>query len=205
MVTKKSIWSLVLDVSIIPGMQEACSRLYILQFGKSRGLQLSNGVFVFEEPVLKGRLDCSKHGVHIDPAKYERWRAQQTKDAPNHSIVGSGGGGGQDDVVRSEEHRGASISTKLSPTPTANDASIVTDNAETPDAPYPTSFSEIVELINSGKPIQGIKDIPDTVLEGQASQSSKTTRQKPWEKNDSFTADPNLVSDSLSGTQSKGV
>lgn len=50
-------------------------------------------------------------------------------------------------------------------------------------APYPTSFSAIVELISSGKPIQGIKEIPKTVLEGQGSLVTvKTPRKKPWEK-----------------------
>ena len=49
-------------------------------------------------------------------------------------------------------------------------------------APYPTSFSEIVELISSGKPIPGIKEIPGTVLEGRSSQSTAQGRPKPWER-----------------------
>ena len=50
------------------------------------------------------------------------------------------------------------------------------------DAPKPASFAEICELIASGKPIPGIKEIPDTVLEGQASESVVERRRKPWEK-----------------------
>lgn len=50
------------------------------------------------------------------------------------------------------------------------------------DAPKPASFAEICELIAEGKPIPGIKDIPDTVLEGQASESQTAQRKKPWEK-----------------------
>jgi hypothetical protein len=50
------------------------------------------------------------------------------------------------------------------------------------DAPKPASFAEICALIQEGKPIPGIKDIPDTVLEGQASESQTQTRRKPWEK-----------------------
>ena len=53
-----------------------------------------------------------------------------------------------------------------------------------PEASYPTSFSEIVELISSGQPISGIKEIPDTILEGQSSQTEKTRRKKPWERDD---------------------
>lgn len=50
------------------------------------------------------------------------------------------------------------------------------------DAPKPASFAEICELIAEGKPIPGIKDIPDTILEGQASESQQEKRKKPWEK-----------------------
>lgn len=51
-------------------------------------------------------------------------------------------------------------------------------------APYPISFSQIVDLITSGKTIPGIKDVPDTVLEGQESRPSTAKRKKPWERID---------------------
>ncbi|KAF2478917.1 hypothetical protein BDY17DRAFT_306034 [Neohortaea acidophila] len=50
------------------------------------------------------------------------------------------------------------------------------------EAPKPASFAEICEMIAANKPIPGIKDIPDTVLEGQATESQATRRKKPWEK-----------------------
>ena len=53
-----------------------------------------------------------------------------------------------------------------------------------PPAPYPISFSQIVELITSGEPIPGIKEVPDTVLEGQISQPRTAKRRKPWETGD---------------------
>lgn len=56
-----------------------------------------------------------------------------------------------------------------------------TDGSE-PPAPYPTSFSQIVELITNGSPIPGIKEVPDTVLEGQASSQITGKRRKPWER-----------------------
>ena len=37
-------------------------------------------------------------------------------------------------------------------------------------------------MIAEGKPIPGIKDIPDTILEGQGTQSNASRRKKPWEK-----------------------
>ena len=56
-------------------------------------------------------------------------------------------------------------------------------NAAEPPAPYPTSFAHIVDLVTSGKPIPGIKDVPNTVLTGQGSQNAKAQRRKPWETN----------------------
>ncbi|KAF4553966.1 Hypothetical protein D9617_5g068410 [Elsinoe fawcettii] len=53
------------------------------------------------------------------------------------------------------------------------------------NAPTPASFAEICQLIAEGKPIPGIKEIPDTVLEGQATAPSKPKRKKPWEKDPS--------------------
>ena len=64
---------------------------------------------------------------------------------------------------------------------TRYDASVGTNSSE-PPAPYPTSFSQMVELITTGQPIPGIKEIPDTVLEGRASQATPVRRKKPWEK-----------------------
>lgn len=60
-------------------------------------------------------------------------------------------------------------------------------NGETADASglepqYPTSFQDIIELIQSGKSIPGIRDIPDTVLVDQGTQARQGRRQKPWEK-----------------------
>ncbi|KAJ8110036.1 hypothetical protein OPT61_g7007 [Boeremia exigua] len=51
-----------------------------------------------------------------------------------------------------------------------------------PPAPYPTSFAHIVELITTGQPIPGIKEIPNTILEGQGTTAEKPKRRKPWEK-----------------------
>jgi hypothetical protein len=49
------------------------------------------------------------------------------------------------------------------------------------DAPKPASFAEICDMIAEGKPIPGIKDIPDTILEGHASETQAERRKKPWE------------------------
>lgn len=46
---------------------------------------------------------------------------------------------------------------------------------------YPSSFAHIVDLITSGKPVPGIQQIPDTVLMGHDTPSTKPKRRKPWE------------------------
>jgi Family of unknown function (DUF5572) len=51
----------------------------------------------------------------------------------------------------------------------------------------PTSsltYAELVDYIKNGKTVPGIKDIPDTVLTGQGTQSIAAKRKKPWEKTD---------------------
>lgn len=57
-------------------------------------------------------------------------------------------------------------------------------NPNEPPAPYPTLFAHIVELITNGQPVPGIKDIPNTILEGQGTEPSKPRRKKPWEKDE---------------------
>ncbi|EGX43480.1 hypothetical protein AOL_s00215g216 [Orbilia oligospora ATCC 24927] len=47
--------------------------------------------------------------------------------------------------------------------------------------PYPTSFAQIVELITSGKPIPGIREIPNTLNAAPPTQNSAQQRRKPWE------------------------
>lgn len=103
----------------------------------------------------------------IDFNDYQTWHAQQR---PN----------------------GTASTTAAPPGPLASDGSFPdllnyrmalnssTDPAE-PPAPYPTSFSEIVELITKGDPIPGIKEVPDIILDGQASHATTAKRRKPWE------------------------
>lgn len=52
------------------------------------------------------------------------------------------------------------------------------------DPPYSSNYQQVVELIMSGKPIPGIKEIPDTVLPEQSSTSTAKPRTKPWETSD---------------------
>jgi hypothetical protein len=52
------------------------------------------------------------------------------------------------------------------------------------DSDAKLSYQQIVEMIRDGKEddLPGIKDIPNTVLEGQGTASTQAQRRKPWEK-----------------------
>lgn len=59
--------------------------------------------------------------------------------------------------------------------------------------PYPTSFADIVDLITQNKPIPGIEEIPDTVLDlGSSKRDTAVRRKKPWEKDDNEISEPEL-------------
>lgn len=109
-----------------------------------------------------------KHGVRIDFDRYKVWRSRQplstegAQQTPNERVT-----------VASNEPQ------VLLPLPCEE-----TTMTSEPVAPYPTSFSEIVELISTGQPVSGIKEVPDTILKGQATQSKATRRLKPWEQGD---------------------
>ncbi|KAF2471442.1 uncharacterized protein BDR25DRAFT_261000 [Lindgomyces ingoldianus] len=63
-------------------------------------------------------------------------------------------------------------------------------NPNDPPAPYPVSFAHIVELVTTGQPIPGIKEIPNTILTGQGTEAVKEKRKKPWERGGSVSSGP---------------
>lgn len=71
---------------------------------------------------------------------------------------------------------------------TESAAVATTESSALPEPAYPTSFAHIVELITTGKPVPGIQQIPDTVLEGHDISSERPRRRKPWEKDVEETA-----------------
>lgn len=56
------------------------------------------------------------------------------------------------------------------------------ENGEDGEPPYSSNYQNLVELIMTGKPVPGIKEIPDTVLRDQGSVSHEQQRKKPWEQ-----------------------
>lgn len=106
-----------------------------------------------------------KTGTKVDFEGYKRW-------------VESGGEIGQVNGLGSVEDAPAVQSAE----PQTTGSGSGSGSGSMGDAPKPASFAEICDLIAEGKPIPGMKDIPDTVLEGQSTASQATKRTKPWEK-----------------------
>ena len=134
-----------------------------------------------ELDALTTRAQCfyyaRKHGLNIDVAAYEVWKRRRGECG----AIGSG--------VDDPGAEGATVVADSLGTAHITGEEHIIDGAERGDggkgdaaAPYPVTFDEIVELISSGKPVPGIKEIPDTVLEGQESTKITSKRQKPWEK-----------------------
>ncbi|KAK5002958.1 hypothetical protein LTR16_006563 [Cryomyces antarcticus] len=124
-----------------------------------------------------------KFNVPVDFDQYKSWRQQNASPAPN----GTGGL-----LTRSPplpEPSGSSTATAPN-VPSTAPSNAITETGASPaagsaeQAPYPTSFAHIVDLITTGQPIPGIKEIPPTILEGQGTQSSTSRRKKPWEKDE---------------------
>lgn len=93
-----------------------------------------------------------------------------------------------DDYYAWRRNNGGKITLLQEEEPKKVDAAAPSEEPETAqtssaDAPYSSNYQNLVELIVSGKPVPGIKQIPDTVLSDQSSKLEAKSRAKPWEKN----------------------
>lgn len=112
-----------------------------------------------------------KHNVPIDFNSYLSWRAAQ--DLPAVTTIS------RDSPPSKAQTNGTAAGKE-----TNEQSTTVGKAREQPPAPYPTSFSQIVDLITKGEPIPGIKEVPDTLLTGQQSAPTAAKRKKPWENDE---------------------
>lgn len=143
------------------------------------GLQsiLSSGSSPEQRKNLTLRAKCfyyaRKIGTSIDPTAYRDWRERRV--TASDSLANGNIAVSDTQAAPSNDDRNTAMRHETSGT------------GDEPPAPYPNTFSQIVELISTGQPIPGIKEIPETVLEGQASQAVAGKRRKPWEKGEVIT------------------
>lgn len=65
------------------------------------------------------------------------------------------------------------------PSPSPSSLSMVTDQSP---PTYPPSFQELCALIAEGKPIPGIRHIPNELAQGTPAAPVLSPPKKPWEK-----------------------
>lgn len=116
-----------------------------------------------------------KSNVPVNFDAYKNWRSQHSSPSHSNDISTAA-------ALSSNSHNETAA---LGGIPPATEAASTTE----PPAPYPNSFSQIVELITTGQPIPGIKEVPDTLLSGQETQTTTARRKKPWEKDEAGSAD----------------
>ncbi|KAK3670880.1 hypothetical protein LTR78_009158 [Recurvomyces mirabilis] len=106
-----------------------------------------------------------KTGTTVDFEGYRQWRLSEQNNTT------------QDPPLNANGLAGYTAANGTAPA----SAAVVADGGMG-SAPKPATFADICDMIAEGKPIPGIKDIPDRILEGQASDASAQRRKKPWEK-----------------------
>jgi hypothetical protein len=106
----------------------------------------------------------------IDPAAYEQWKNRRP-----HSIESA------QDPSDDRESPPDPSRPWFEQTPNRNMPVTMAPDAE--NEPKGPSFDEIVELISTGKPVPGIRQIPDQLSTDLPSTSSNPVPpKKPWEK-----------------------
>ncbi|UNI20031.1 hypothetical protein JDV02_006163 [Purpureocillium takamizusanense] len=146
-------------------------------------------------------------GVQIDFAQYQRWLADHPDHQPPH-VVPPGYLSSQQDSADSAA-AGETTTSPASPPPTlswqqaAPKADLYVDRSAVPasqSAPggagepnYPMGFAEMLKLLQEGKPIPGIRQIPNTLARdpGVKPVGSRAAPKKPWER-DEVIAPPDM-------------
>ncbi|EHK48986.1 uncharacterized protein TrAtP1_000436 [Trichoderma atroviride] len=131
-------------------------------------------------------------GVQIDFAAYQTWLSQHPEYPPPH-IVPS-----EYEQQQSSEPASASSASATAWQQAAPKADLYVDRSaqsqasgEGGEPSYPLAFAEMIKLIQEGKPIPGIRQIPNTIERDPTVKpvGSRPVPRKPWEKEATATAD----------------
>lgn len=68
------------------------------------------------------------------------------------------------------------------PVPTYQSVHATNGAPSAEEPPASLSFAEVMDLVQNDKPVPGVQQVSDTVLEGQATEATKPERKKPWEQ-----------------------
>ncbi|KAM0465169.1 hypothetical protein ACHAPV_002164 [Trichoderma viride] len=131
-------------------------------------------------------------GVQIDFAAYQAWLSQHPEYPPPH-IVPS-----EYEQQQSSELPSVSSASATAWQEAAPKADLYVDRSaqaqasgEGGEPSYPLAFAEMIKLIQEGKPIPGIRQIPNTIERDPTVKpvGSRPVPRKPWEKEATATAD----------------
>jgi hypothetical protein len=127
----------------------------------------------------------SRFNTDIDRASYEAFSAAHQSSCPDAAILakleeiqqrmGGGGGGGGRGGASSSSTANQNIpawqlnAPKVDLSKKADDGACHSNTGD--GAPYPENFQALIEAVTLGKPIPGIKEIPDTVVRPPVSTS----------------------------------
>ena len=107
--------------------------------------------------------------MNVDAQAYDQWQSSKSHGPENgHDL--------HDKAIICEPSESMSEGSRPVAPETIREAATVEQ------APQSVSFSHIADLIMKGEQVPNVREIPDTVLYGQESSSSATSRKKPWEK-----------------------
>ncbi|EPS43005.1 hypothetical protein H072_3004 [Dactylellina haptotyla CBS 200.50] len=112
---------------------------------------------------------------------YSAWLDREETSGPRCRSPSCEVGPPLDPTPESVGSRGSGNPNNPSDTPTDSPPPSLSASGGDDKSPYPTSFAQIVELITSGKPIPGIREIPNTINAAPPTQSTLQQRRKPWE------------------------
>ncbi|GAA5874460.1 hypothetical protein JCM3774_005726 [Rhodotorula dairenensis] len=65
---------------------------------------------------------------------------------------------------------------------TSDAAAVNVEEGKGDQPPYPPTFAELAQLIATGAPVPGIKDIPDLLAADPPTESTAPPKRKPWEQ-----------------------
>lgn len=129
-----------------------------------------------------------KFKVEVDYLKYRDWKMAHSSEPPNHQVAHTSTpptysqSFSIDDLGANQPVATENNTSEILPSYTEP----LSEDTLSPPAPYPPSFDEVVEMIQSGRGhlLPGIKTIPPTVLTDKITTSTVDLRKKPWEKDD---------------------
>ncbi|KAL2136706.1 hypothetical protein VTI74DRAFT_2117 [Chaetomium olivicolor] len=137
----------------------------------------------------------SRFNTDIDRAAYEAWAACHPSSSPDAGIVAKlgeiqqrMGGGGPSSTATVQTQSPSNIPAWQLNAPKVDLSKKADDGGSHASAgdgtPYPENFQALVEAVTMGKPIPGIREIPDTVVRppGVTPFGKMKAPRKPWEK-----------------------